>query len=98
MLRKEPLAGLFSARTGRAILTEAEFCDGAGRLFRMDRVVVDPGSVAVVDWKTGGDGGTPAEHERQIGRYMALLAGLYAGRRIRGLLAYVDRCELREVG
>jgi hypothetical protein len=52
----------------------------------------------VVDWKTGAEGDSPAEQERQVRRYMTLLAGVYAGRSVRGLLAYVDRCELREVG
>jgi ATP-dependent exoDNAse (exonuclease V) beta subunit len=63
----------------------------------MDRVVVDPGCVTVVDWKTGAEGDPAAEHEEQVRGYLALLAGVYPGRRREGLLAYVDRAELRRV-
>ncbi len=39
----DPAAGLFRPRPDRRVLREANFCDAAGRSFRMDRVVVDAG-------------------------------------------------------
>jgi ATP-dependent exoDNAse (exonuclease V) beta subunit len=81
---------------GRRVLLEQEFCDRAGRLFRMDRVVVDPDRVTVVDWKTGAE--EPAQHEAQIRGYMDILAEAWPGRAVTGILAYVDHGSAREVG
>ena len=46
---------LFEPRPGRRVFREVDFCDAEGRAFRMDRVVVDPDAVTVVDYKTGAD-------------------------------------------
>ena len=58
----------FMARPGRTMKSEAEFVDAAGSLFRMDRVIVDPDLVTVVDFKTGGanDGNTPNSCENTL--------------------------------
>jgi ATP-dependent exoDNAse (exonuclease V) beta subunit len=82
------LAPHFRAAENRQVFTEQEFCDAAGRLFRMDRVVVDPGRVTVIDFKTGAE--APAEHEKQLRDYMAILADVYPGREISGIVGYVD--------
>ena len=37
------MAGYFRAVPGREIRKEQEYSDSAGRLFRMDRVIIDPG-------------------------------------------------------
>ncbi len=44
----------------------------------MDRVILDPGAVTVIDYKTGAE--EPAEHELQLRRYMEILSGAYPGR------------------
>ena len=43
----------FEARPGRRVFTELEVCDRTGRERRLDRVVVDPGEVFVLEFKTG---------------------------------------------
>jgi len=41
------------AREGRRVLNEQEFAMTDGSLTRMDRVIIDPGVVTVLDYKTG---------------------------------------------
>jgi ATP-dependent exoDNAse (exonuclease V) beta subunit len=86
--------GLFRSTGNRQILTEKEFAQADGRLNRMDRVVVDPVVVTVVDFKTGDEQETYSE---QVHAYMNILRDIYPGHSIRGYLAYVDRNVVREV-
>jgi ATP-dependent exoDNAse (exonuclease V) beta subunit len=78
---------LFLPAPGREVLTEAEFIDKNGALFRMDRVLVDPEQVTVIDFKTGRENN--AAYATQMKNYLAIAAQAY-GRPARGLLAYVE--------
>jgi ATP-dependent exoDNAse (exonuclease V) beta subunit len=84
-------APLFALATGRQILTEAEFIDRAGSLFRMDRVLIDKDSVTVVDFKTGGE--NAEKHSAQMKNYLAIISEVY-GKKTAGVLAYVDLCKI----
>lgn len=95
LITETDLAPYFASEPGRTVLTEQEFCDAEGRLFRMDRVVVDPERVTVIDYKTGP--GIEEEHLREIEGYARILEGAYPGRRVEAILAYLDRGELRRV-
>ncbi len=97
LIGQPPLAELFSPRAGRAVFTERELCDEEGKLVRMDRVVVDPESVTVVDWKTGAEDDQADEHEEQIANYTRILRALYPGREVRAILAYLDQGGTRSV-
>lgn len=88
------IGAYFEPREGRTVLTEQEFVRADGSLVRMDRVVVDPGSVLVIDYKTGEE---QSEHAEQVREYMETLKEAYPGRKVRGILAYVDRKRLKEV-
>jgi ATP-dependent helicase/nuclease subunit A len=92
-----PLAGLFLRAPERTVRTEWEVCDREGALLRMDRVVIDPGCVTVIDWKTGAEEDRAEEHEKQISHYAAVLRDLYPGREVHALLAFVDRGQARSV-
>jgi ATP-dependent exoDNAse (exonuclease V) beta subunit len=64
LIGHEDMAEYFRQKQGREIRREQEFSDGEGRLFRMDRVVIDRDKIAVIDYKTGRDkdaenGGNP---------------------------------------
>jgi ATP-dependent exoDNAse (exonuclease V) beta subunit len=76
------------------VLTEQDVVDAEGRLFRMDRILVDPHEVTVLDYKTGGDSDA---YDAQVRNYMELLRQLYPGRPVRGILAFIDRNRVREV-
>jgi hypothetical protein len=87
---------LFSRRPGRVALSECEIVRRDGRLFRVDRIVVDPGLVRVVDFKTGGDAAESVYRE-QVRNYVDLVGEIYPGHRVEGYLGYVDRQQLRQV-
>ena len=55
LIRRQPLAALFSRQPQRQVFTEWELCNDEGKLFRLDRVVVDKDCVTVIDWKTGAE-------------------------------------------
>ena len=79
-LKPRRSAELFVRREGRRVLREADFCDAEGRAFRMDRVVVDPEAVTVVDFKTGVD----PDAERRAARVEADRAQVRSYMRILG--------------
>jgi ATP-dependent exoDNAse (exonuclease V) beta subunit len=91
-----PGAVWFEPHPGRRVFREFDVCDGSGNVNRMDRVVVDPEGVLVVDYKTGAEK-DPAkrfqfedEDRAQVSRYVALMKEIYPDRPARGVLAYLD--------
>ena len=95
-LSNDEVRKLFAIREGRKTFLERDFTNAAGLLYRMDRVVVDPDEVTVVDFKTGGDE-MEAEYWMQVLNYMALLRDVFPGRTINGAIAYVDKRTVRWV-
>jgi ATP-dependent helicase/nuclease subunit A len=91
-----PGAAWFESRPGRRVFREFDVCDGSGNVNRMDRVVVDPEAVLVVDYKTGAEK-DPAKRSKfededraQVARYVALMKEIYPDRPAGGVLAYLD--------
>ena len=79
------------------MFTEREFCDERGRVHRMDRLVVDPDRVLVLDWKTGDEEiGTP-EQEAQVRAYAGILRQVFPGRPVEALLVQLDERAARSV-
>jgi ATP-dependent helicase/nuclease subunit A len=65
---------------------------------QVDRLVVTPEAVLIVDYKTGampqgGAGATPEAYLRQLAAYRAVLREVYPGRAVRCALLWVDRPE-----
>ncbi len=91
-----PLATFFASRPGRSIRNEFEVCDPGGRIFRMDRVIVDEDGITILDYKTGPAPSPGRETETasvdraQIREYARLLRDVFPGRPIRGVLVYID--------
>src|SRR5208337_4229993 len=69
----------FTAAPGRLIRKEQEYSDNIGRLFRMDRVVIDNDGVTVIDYKTGKDRKALDEYSAQLKNYMSILRDVYTG-------------------
>jgi ATP-dependent helicase/nuclease subunit A len=88
--------GYFEMRDGRTVLREWECVSRSGRLNRMDRVVIDVDAVTVIDFKSGGDE-LEEEYRDQVKNYMAMLGDLHPGKKVAGVLAYVDRGIVRTV-
>jgi ATP-dependent exoDNAse (exonuclease V) beta subunit len=93
-LRTPEIASFFVYVEGRIILNEQEFVSPDGRLFRMDRIIVDADAVTVIDFKTGDD---KEAYTDQVHGYMDILQNFYPGSTIRGVLAFVDRKIIRVV-
>ena len=70
----------------RKVLREAEYVDESGQLHRMDRVVLDPDRVQVIDFKTG----ERQDYTSQMRVYMEILRRVYPDRNTEGYVAYVD--------
>jgi ATP-dependent exoDNAse (exonuclease V) beta subunit len=96
-LRRLGLVDGFAPRAGRQAFTERDFCDERGRVHRVDRLVVDPDRVLVLDWKTGGEEIGTIEQEAQVRAYAEILRQIYQGRTVDALLVHLDRLETRSV-
>ena len=90
------IANYFRHCPGREVYLEQEVADKNGRLFRMDRVVVDPERITVIDFKTGGDEDETG-HEAQIANYRSLMRELHPGKTVSAVLAYIDLKKTKEV-
>jgi ATP-dependent exoDNAse (exonuclease V) beta subunit len=96
-LRSDPARRYFERRPGRTVLVEQEFADAGGRLFRMDRVVLDSDRVTVLEYKTGGEGGEEEKHFAQMGNYLAILGQVFPGKDMEGLICYLDFGTVRHL-
>jgi ATP-dependent helicase/nuclease subunit A len=83
---------LFDVADGE-VFNEKEIVDERGRLRRIDRLIVTPKDIIIIDYKSSRD--DVASHREQVGAYMAIMRQLYPGRRITGKLLYLDdfSCE-----
>ena len=95
--KKREIAEYFRKVRGREILKEQEYSDSAGRLFRMDRVIIDPGAITVIDYKTGGNKEALEKYMAQMKNYMRILGEVYQGKSISGIIAFVDLGEVVRV-
>ncbi len=75
-----------------SFFNEREIVDGNGNTFKMDRIIVRPGLVEVLDYKTGEI--RSDTHVDQVSRYGRLLSEVYGDRDVRGFLLYLDDGEV----
>jgi ATP-dependent helicase/nuclease subunit A len=97
LLELEGLKEYFRPEAGREIRREQEFSDAEGRLFRMDRVVLDRDKITVIDYKTGREKDAEEKYQAQMKTYMKILKAVYSEKAVEGLIAYVDRKEVRRL-
>ena len=69
-----------------------------GRLFRVDRIVIDPDRITILEYKTGGDRESEGQHLAQMANYLKLAGSLFPGRETEGIIGYVDLNKARRVG
>ena len=79
----------FEHRKDRIIFREQDVADSNGRLYRLDRVIVDADTVTVVDFKTGNDEHND-DYQEQVRNYIAMLKDIYPSKTVKGALLYID--------
>jgi ATP-dependent exoDNAse (exonuclease V) beta subunit len=62
---------------------------------RIDRVLIGPDTVTILDFKTGSE--SKPDHTRQLSAYAEALKPLFAGMEFKAFLLYIDRNEVTEV-
>lgn len=95
-LSLESVREFFVPAAYRRVLREQEFANASGMMYRLDRVLVEEEKIVVVDFKTGGDE-LEQEYREQVGNYVKLLKDVFPGKRVEGILAYVDMKQIRTV-
>jgi ATP-dependent exoDNAse (exonuclease V) beta subunit len=88
----------YERKPGRRVFMEQEISDAEGHLFRVDRIVVDPDKVTVIEYKTGGDQEREGKHLAQMRNYLRIAGDLHPGRPVEGIIGYVDLKKTRSVG
>ncbi len=97
-LSRPEVACYFLPRPGRTIRRETELVDASGRLFRADRLVIDPERVTVIDFKAGRkDSENKESHVQQLRRYVEIISQIYPARTVEGLLMYYDLKEVERI-
>jgi ATP-dependent helicase/nuclease subunit A len=96
-LAHKEVSSYFQAIPDRVIKKEQEFSDPRGNLFRMDRVIFEEDRISVIDYKTGTDKEAEKEYVSQVKNYIRILKEIYPGRKVEGIIAYVDLKEIRRV-
>ncbi len=88
VMNHHEIRGYFKIMPGRVIKREQAYADGAGNLFRMDRVVIDTAKVTVMDYKTGFS--KAQKYKTQLTNYMEILRHVYPNRVVTGMIVYID--------
>lgn len=97
LISNKDMMSYFHEAPGKEIRIEQECSDANGRLFRMDRVVIEAGSVTVIDYKTGKSKEASAKYASQIRNYMGILGDIYTGKTVKGVIAFVDAGEVEVI-
>ncbi len=93
----------FKKQPNRQILREVEYVDEDGSLYRMDRLVIDPERITVIDFKSGEELPLPDKdilgqaYRKQVKKYMKLLEKLYPQKECKGYLAFIEAKIVEEV-
>jgi ATP-dependent helicase/nuclease subunit A len=90
LLHAGELAPYYDARVDRVVMVERELVDREGRLFRVDRIVIDPEVVTIIEYKTGKDRGYGGDHVAQMHNYLRIVSDLFPDRLVEGIIGYVD--------
>ncbi len=83
---------LFADLPQRKVYCEQPLINENGKTLRIDRMIVDTDTVTLVEFKTGQQ---ETDHEQQVREYLVELRKLFPEHMVRGVLAYIDKNELR---
>jgi len=96
-LNQNEVSPYFRVVPGRVVKREQEFSDPRGNLFRMDRVIFEEDQLSVIDYKSGTDREAEKGYISQLNNYIRILKEIYPGKKVEGVIAYVDLKEIVRV-
>jgi len=91
----EKIKKWFEIKPGRQIQQEIEYTSEDGVLYRLDRVIIDPDAITVIDFKTGEKELGP--YRSQLKDYMKILSALDPEKKVKGYLAFVEAKKIIEI-
>jgi ATP-dependent helicase/nuclease subunit A len=87
----------FLPKQGRTVWNEKDVVDSSGRLFRVDRMIMDADRITIMDFKTGGEEEEDDLHLPQMKNYMQIVRGIYPEHTVSGVIAYIDLQRMRRI-
>ncbi|MBF0331304.1 MAG: UvrD-helicase domain-containing protein [Candidatus Omnitrophica bacterium] len=96
----EPCIRTFFRSGAGEVHCEYALVDRMGNTHRLDRLIITPDEVIIVDFKSsrGDPAGRSLQDEAQVRTYMELLKQIYPGRSVKGYLVFINEKEVKEVG
>ncbi|OPY80175.1 MAG: ATP-dependent DNA helicase PcrA [Syntrophorhabdus sp. PtaU1.Bin058] len=88
LFRNPQVLSFFQPGEGTLVFTEKEIIDRGGSAFKVDRLIIHPSRIDIVDFKSGET--KSEEHIEQIRNYGRLLQSMYPDRKVDKYLVYVD--------
>ncbi|MFB3896895.1 MAG: UvrD-helicase domain-containing protein [bacterium] len=97
LLLNKSVQPYFRNQPNRVVLREQDIVDTTGRLFRIDRLIIDQQRVTILDFKTGVDDKNEPEYRKQLNHYLELIAPIYPHKSGEGYLVYIDLDKIVEI-
>jgi ATP-dependent helicase/nuclease subunit A len=88
LFRSPQVLSFFQPGEEASVFTEKEIIDRGGIAFKVDRLIIYPSRIDIVDFKSGET--RSEEHIGQIRNYGRLLQSMYPDRKVNKYLVYVD--------
>ncbi len=85
----------FNEKPERQVEREVEYVDEQGLLYRLDRIIIDPALVTIIDFKTGNE--EPDNYYTQMKNYIKILKSLYQQREVKGYIAFIETKKIIEI-
>ncbi|MEO0124196.1 MAG: UvrD-helicase domain-containing protein [candidate division WOR-3 bacterium] len=85
----------FNEKPGREVYQEIEYTNEQGLLYRIDRVVIDPESITIIDFKTGTD--ELDYYYNQLRNYIRIVKNLNPQKEVKGYIAFIETGKINEV-
>ncbi|MCX7918658.1 MAG: UvrD-helicase domain-containing protein [bacterium] len=87
----------FTSKPGRRVLREQELVAPDGRLFRLDRIVLDDDRITAVSYKTGTESDREELYHAQVKQYLELVSAIYPHKPVEGYIGYIDLNRLVKI-
>jgi ATP-dependent exoDNAse (exonuclease V) beta subunit len=81
--------------TTDAVYNEKEIILGSGRSVRIDRLLVGPEMVRIIDYKSSREG--EEGHNKQVAEYAGAVKGIYPGRAVESYIVYANERKAAKV-